>query len=144
VRPGGLRGLLRPSPCGGASVPRGYWTEGCLSSCGPTLPPLCLYLQGINRSCWCFRDAVSEEDTLAWRAQGRGTGVLGPRTPGEAVRRLELLFFAFPSDLPRVLSPQVCTRKRPNLVVFLQDPGELRPVFLFLSYFFFFMFILLS
>lgn len=93
MRPGGLRGLLRPSPCGGASVPRGYWTEGCLSSCGPTLPPLCLYLQGINRSCWCFRDAVSEEDTLAWRAQGRRTGVLGPRTPGEAVRRLELLFF---------------------------------------------------
>lgn len=93
VRPEGLRGLLRPGPCGGASVPGGYWTEGCLSSCGPTLPPPCLYLQGINRSCWCFRDAVSVEDTLAWRAQGRGTGVLGPRTPGEAVHRLELLFF---------------------------------------------------
>lgn len=72
----------------------GYWTQGCLSSGGPTLPPPCLYLQGINRSCWCFRDAVSEEDTLAWRAQGRGTGVLGPRTPGEAVHRLELFFFS--------------------------------------------------
>lgn len=69
-------------------MPGGYRTEGCLSSCGRTLPPQCLYLQGINRSCWCFRDAVSEEDTLAWRAQGRGTGVLGPRTPGEAVHRL--------------------------------------------------------
>lgn len=104
VRPGGLRGLLRPGPCGGVSVPRGYLTKGCLSSWSPTLPPPCLYLQGINRSCLCFRDAVSEEDTLAWRAQGRGTGVLGPRTPWEAVHRLEGFFF--PSDLPKVLSPQ--------------------------------------
>lgn len=117
---GALRGLLRPGPRGGASVPRGYLTEGCLSCCSPTLPPPCLYLQGINRSCLGFRDAVSEEDTLAWRAQGRGTGVLGPRTPGEAVHRLEL-FFPFRPAQGSVTA--VCTRKRPNLVVFLQDPG---------------------
>lgn len=106
MRPGGLRGLMRPGPCGGASVPRGHLTEGCLSSRGPTLPPPCLSLQGINRSCLCFRDAVSEEDTLARRAEGRGAGVLGPRTPGEAVHRLEGFFFSSPSDLPRVLSLQ--------------------------------------
>lgn len=116
----------------------GYWTQGCLSSGGPTLPPPCLYLQGINRSCWCFRDAVSEEDTLAWRAQGRGTGVLGPRTPGEAVHRLELFFFPLSFRHAQGSVTVVGTRKRPNLVVFLQDPGGLRP-----DCFFFFIFLCL-
>lgn len=42
---------------------------------------------------------MSRKDTLAWRAHGRGRGVLGPEEMGEAVHRV-LLF----SELPMVLS----------------------------------------
>lgn len=45
---------------------------------------------------------MSKKDTLAWKPQGRGRGVLGPEEMGEVVQK-ELLF----SNLPMVLSPQL-------------------------------------
>lgn len=61
---------------------------------------------------------MSRKDTLAWRAHGRGRGVLGPEEMGEAVHRVWLF-----SEQRMVLSPQLVPGRGLLRVGFLQGPG---------------------